>query len=189
MKVAKAIVPTRQRPFQWRSFTPFRIALLSTLILLSASGVRAQNKPEILRPNEDEGPNLVDEMRVRWEIKYAEKERLENLDRAREASQIGAELYEAYEHNNGLTANDRKKLDRLEKVTKKIRSRAGGSDGDEAMSDMPNQMGPMLKRLSETVDIMCKAVEKTPRQIVSATVIERSNDVLEMIRWIRSFAR
>jgi hypothetical protein len=152
-----------------------------------AEAVSAQINRDPTRGVEEVGASLIDEMRVKWEIKYAEKERLENLDRAREASQLGSELYNSYTRNNAFTSNEKKKLERLEKVTKKIRSRAGGSDGDVTISDVTNQMDSVLKRLAATADEMKKAVEKTPRQIVSATVIERSNEVLELIRWIKNF--
>jgi hypothetical protein len=184
MKVANAIIITPQR-FAPRRLIATQIVLLPLVLLLLAGVVCAQSNRDQGHEPEDEGPSLVEEMRVRLEIKYAEKERSENLDRAREASLLSSELYNNYRRNNVLGANEKKKLDRLEKVTKKIRSRAGGSDGDVSIADMPNQLGPMLKRLADTVDDMRKAVEKTPRQIVSATVIERSNEVLEMIRLIR----
>lgn len=183
MKVANAIVITPQHPALRRLIATM---FFLPLVLLLLGGVVCAQSRDQGRQSEDEEPNPVQEMRVRLEIKYAEKERSENLDRAREASQLGTELSSAYARNNVFGANEKKKLDRLGKVTRKIRSRAGGSDGDVTITDMPNQMGPMLKRLADTVDEMRMAVEKTPRQIVSATVIERSNEVLEMIRWIRS---
>jgi hypothetical protein len=50
-------------------------------------------------------------------------------------------------------------------------------------------MDPALKRLSEASTELRKAVEKTPRQVVSATVIERANEILEIIRFIRNSTR
>lgn len=132
---------------------------------------------------------MVEEMRAKWEIKYAEKERLENLDRAREAAQLGAEIFNSYSSNQSLSAIEKKKLDRLEKVTRRIRSQAGGSDGDDSDDKMPNQLEPALKRLSEAATEMRKAVEKTPRQVVSATVIETANEILDIIRFVRSSTR
>lgn len=187
MKVAKTIFVTLEHAIRRRLVTP-RLVMLPLVVLMFTCVVHGQASKE-LGGQSDEGNSAIEEMRVRWEIKYAEKERLENLDRAREAAQLGSELYNAYSRSNTFSSTEKKKLDRLEKVTRKIRSRAGGSDGDVTLTDVPNQMEPILKRLAETANEMKKAVEKTPRQIVSATVIERSNEVLEIIRFVRNFTR
>lgn len=184
MKLAKAIIMTLRACAKCKP-TSSSIVLLPLVCLLLTSAVNAQAGRDI-PGSPDEGASLIEEMRAKSEIKYAEKARLEDLDRAREAAQLGSELQSSYSRNNVLGQAEKKKLDRLEKVTRKIRSRAGGSDGDVILADMPNQMGPLLKRLADSVDDMRKAVEKTPRQIVSATVIERSNEILEIIRFVRA---
>src|ERR1051325_8831128 len=71
------------------------------------------------------------EMRARLEIQRAEKLRRENLERAREAAQLGGELHEAYIKNKSFDRPEIKKLERLEKLVRRIRSEAGGSDDDE----------------------------------------------------------
>jgi hypothetical protein len=162
------------------------VRILFLLIALTTTAVVAAAQRPMGDPSKEENV-MMEEMRARWEIKYAEKERLENLDRAREAAQLGSELYNSYSHNKAFSSTERKKLDRLEKVTKKIRNQAGGSDGDVVIEDMPNQAEPALKRLAEIANDLRKAVEKTPRQVVSASVIERANEVLEVIRYVRSF--
>ena len=163
-----------------------RTVFLLLLIFTCACAARAQTTRN--QPNDptDQESQMVEEMRVKWEIKYAEKERLENLDRAREAAQLGSELYKSYSSNRSFSQTEKKKLDRLEKVTRKIRSQAGGSDGDETDDQMPTQLDSAFKRLSEATDEMRKGVEKTPRQVVSANVIERANEILDIIRFVRS---
>jgi mRNA-degrading endonuclease RelE of RelBE toxin-antitoxin system len=88
-----------------------------------------------------------------------------------------------------FSPTEKKKLERLEKVTRKIRSQAGGSDGDDEDEQPPAQMDAALKRLSEASTELRKAVEKTPRQVVSATVIERANEILEIVRFLRNSIR
>lgn len=188
MKVAEAIVLTPVRSTSRKLFAT-RLVLLPLVFLFSLGFVCAQSNRDQSQQSDDSSSDSFDEMKARLEIKYAEKERSENLDRAREASQLSSEIYNNFKSNKVLTTSDKKRLDRLEKVTRKIRSRAGGSDGDVTIEDLPNQMEPLLKRLADIVDNMRKAVEDTPRQIVSATVIERSNEVLEMIRLVRPYTR
>ncbi len=127
-----------------------------------------------------------EEMMARRAIKLAEKERQENLDRAREAAQIGAQLHDSFLKNKALGRDDFKKLDRLEKVTRKIRSEAGGSDDDEGLKDAPPHLEKALERIAEVSEAVHQGVEKTPRQVVSADLIERTNELLEIIRFVRA---
>ena len=129
------------------------------------------------------------EMLMRQNLKAAEKDHRENLERAREARQLSTEILDAYLHNKALGRNEVKKLERLEKITRKIRSEAGGSDGEALLENPPAQIEPALERLAEISDKMRHGVEKTPRQVISASVIERANEVLEIIRYIRTFTR
>lgn len=179
--------------------------LLRTLLFLSlltgaAISVRAQARPvtsdpinaENSRPGSNTGPDLgspEEEMRARNEIKIAEKERQENLERAREAAQLGAEIRDGFSKTQMLGALEMKKLERLEKLARRIRSRAGGSDDDEPLNNVPASLEPAVSRLKDTSEALCKGVEKTPRMVISTTVIERANELLEIIRFIRTNAR
>ena len=129
------------------------------------------------------------EMRVRRDIKEAEKEHQQNLDRAQEVAQISNEIRDAYKQNKSLGRTEMKKLDRLEKLTRHIRSDAGGADDrDNLMEKPPTQLEAALTRLAEVSEEMRKGVEKTPRQVISAPVIEHANEVLDIILYIRSQA-
>jgi hypothetical protein len=130
-----------------------------------------------------------DEMRARNEIKIAEKERQENLDRAREAAQLGDEVRQAFSKTKTLGSPDLKKLERMEKLARRIRSRAGGEDDDEPLNNVPTALDAALNRLAETSESLYKGVEKTPKMVISTTVIERANELLEIIRFIRSNTR
>jgi hypothetical protein len=130
-----------------------------------------------------------EEMLARQDLKAAEKDHEENLERAREAVQLSTEIRDSYLHNKALGRIELKKLERLEKLTRKIRSEAGGSDGEVTIENPPNQIEPALTRIAEISEKMRKVVEKTPRQVVSASVIEHSNELLEIIRYLHSFTR
>ncbi|MBV9957729.1 MAG: hypothetical protein JO360_04875 [Acidobacteria bacterium] len=165
-----------------------RFVLCFLFLVSCACAASAQTRNQPNDPTDQES-QLIEEMRAKWEIKYAEKERTENVDRAREAAQLGSELYHNYTNSQLFSQTEKKKLDRLEKVTRKIRSQAGGSDGDNEDEQVPTQMESAVKRLSEASSELRKAVENTPRQVVSATVIERANEILEIIRFIRNSTR
>ncbi len=64
-------------------------------------------------------------MRAKRAIRYAEKEHQDNLTRAKEASQLGTQLAASFKSKQALNSSDMKKLEKLEKLTKKIRTEAG----------------------------------------------------------------
>jgi hypothetical protein len=177
--------------------------ILRTLIFLSLLmtgsihvqaqiGSAATNDPmaaERPRPRGGDLGTPEEEMRARNEIKIAEKERQENLDRAREAAQLGAEILKGFSKDSVIDPANMKKLERLEKLARRIRSRAGGSEDDEPLDNVPTALAPALTRLADTSEALYKGVEKTPRQVISTTVIERANELLELIRFIRTNTR
>jgi vacuolar-type H+-ATPase subunit I/STV1 len=181
-----------------------RTMLFLALVIGAAGLAQAQQKTPPPRPranpvSADKNSNRPDsdimvgspeaEMMARQEIKAARKDYEENLERAREAAQLSTELRDAYLQNKVFGRTEQKKLERLEKITRKIRSEAGGSDGDTTLENVPMQIEPALTRLTEVSEKMRDGVEKTPRQVVSASVIERANELLEVIRFIRTYTR
>ena len=134
------------------------------------------------------GP-MEEEMRAKRAIKLAEKEYKDNLNRAREAAQISTQLSDSYKRNGALTRDDNKRLDRLEKLAKRIRSEAGGSSEDASQGEPPRELEATLARLAELSEALRKSVESTPRQVVSASVIEQANVILELIKFTRNFSR
>ena len=193
--------------------THSRLVMLRTLSLLSLTGfvsilfscsivVGAQTGPPKAAPTPDPGnaqkgssssddvPPLgpmEEEMRAKRAIKFAEKEYKANLDRAREAAQISTQLRNGYKQKGSLTRDDNKRLERLEKLAKRIRNEAGGSSEETSLGDPPRELEATLTRLADVSECLRKSVENTPRQVVSASVIEQANVILELIRVARNF--
>lgn len=130
--------------------------------------------------------SMEEEMRAKRRIKLEEKLYEENLERAREADKLGTELRNSYEQKKAFTREDTKKLERLEKLTRRIRSEAGGSDEDTSLDNPPNELQLALSRLAQVTESLRKIVEKTPRQVISATVIQQANVVLQLVRIARN---
>jgi hypothetical protein len=183
-----------------------RTIFLLILVLGFTAAAQAQSKDPVVprptpvdplgRPKSGDGSDSKimvgspeEEMMARRDVKAAEKDHEENLERAREAAQLSTEIRDAFVHNQTFGRVEEKKLERLEKITRKIRSAAGGSDGEVTLDDVPDRIEPALTRIAEISDKMRKVVEKTPRQVISASVIERANELLELIRYVRKFTR
>ena len=174
-----------------------RLICLSALLLAPALVARAQTASpsspttrDRSRPEEDQPPlgSPHEEMLDRAMIKHLEENHKETVERAKENAQIGAELSVAFKKGQPLTREDLKKLERMEKLSRSIRGRVGGSDDGDALADPPRELGAALGRLAETAEDLRKNVEKTSRHVVSAAVIERANDIIQLIRLIRGLA-
>jgi len=128
-----------------------------------------------------------EELRAKHAIKMAEKDHQENLDRAKEIAQIGKELRDGLKNQAGMDREYLKKIDRLEKLTKKVRGEAGGEDEEIEIADKPSDLAAAIKQVAERADALSKNVQKTPRQVVSASVIGDANVLLELIKLLRTF--
>lgn len=183
-----------------------KFVLLAHIFFFAASPMAAQSpgqrsqptptprpNPTIImadqNPRDDESPmtTFEEELRAKRAIKLAEKEHEENLTRAREISQIAKELRDAAKHRTVFGREDIKRLDRLEKLTKKVRGEAGGEDDEVKIDRRPVDVPSAISRIGEAADSLSKSVQNTPRQVVSATVIDTANVLLELIKLARTF--
>ena len=137
-----------------------------------------QRKPRPLGSPEEE-------MLRAAEIRHEEESHKEMVERADEAAQLGDDILVSFKRNNSLTRDDLKRLERMEKLARKIRGGAGGSDDDEQLRDPPGKIEGAVSRLAELTCDLKKSVSKTSRLVISAAVIERSNEMIELIRHIR----
>ena len=147
--------------------------------------------PRGLARPEDEIPltSLEEELHAKRAIKLAEKEHQENLSRAREIGEIGKQLHDSLKNKSSIDREYLKKVDRLEKLTKKVRGDAGGEDEEVNIDKRPTDISSATTQIAEVSQSLSKDVQNTPRQVVSASVIGRANVLLELIRLLRGFAR
>jgi hypothetical protein len=147
--------------------------------------------PRELRQPRKPGPmgSPEAEMLRRAEIRHEEETHKDMVERADEAARIGDEILASYKTNNSLTRDDLKKLERLEKLARKIRGGAGGSDADKERPESPGMIEGAVTKLAELSGLLKKSVMKTSRLVISAAVIERSNEIIELVRHIRSLKK
>ena len=145
------------------------------------SGVDASNVP-----NDQQLSPMEEEMRVKRQIEAADKAHKENVTRARNLVALSESLVTTYKENKQLSREDLKKLERAEKLVKKIRDDAGGSEPETQPEEHPKDLPTALDRLLELADSLKQRVEKTPKHVVSATIIDEANVLLELIRIVRT---
>jgi hypothetical protein len=122
----------------------------------------------------------------RAEIRHGEESHKEMLERADETAQIGGALLSSFKKSKSLSRDDLKKLDRMEKLARKIRGSAGGSDDEAGLDNPPKQLEAAVSQLAEISGLLDKSVQKTSRLVISASVIKQSNELIEVIRIIRN---
>lgn len=156
-------------------------------------GQAIPNRPVSQAParGENEVPlsTMEEEMNAKRAIKLAEKEHQENLDRAREIGQLGKELHASLKDKSSIDRECLKRVERLEKLTKKVRGEAGGEDEEVDITNRPTDIASATRQIAEASESLSKDVLNTPRQVVSVSVIGRANVLLELIKMLRAFAR
>lgn len=146
--------------------------------------------PSTTKSKNDSDPRFgspENEARSKMALKEEKKRYEENLARAREVSELASQLCKAYESKKSL-ADDSKRLERLEKLTKRIRNEAGGSDSrsDAHIKDIGATLQDTLKNLSEIAEELQKLVEKTPRNVISTGVIDQANRLIGITQHVRA---
>lgn len=171
---------------------------LFSFALAQTSGQRTQPppppRPTDVSPadknaSDDSGPmtTFEEELRAKRAIKLAEKEHEQNVGRAREICQVVRELQDRMKHKTSFDRDDLKRLDRIEKLTKKVRGEAGGEEEDVTIDKKPTDAPSAVTQIGETAETLSKSVQNTPRQVVSAGLIDTANVLLQLIRLARTF--
>ena len=179
------------------------LPVLLFLMLSSSSVVVGQVVPVSPRPVSTPAPRPIDgtikqddtplttfeeEIRAKRAIKLAEKDHQENLKRAREIAQLGKDLGQTLKDKPSLDRESLKKVERLEKLTKKIRSEAGGDEEEVTIEKRPSDIASTATQIAELSATLSNDVHETPRQVISASVIGNANTLLELIKILRTLA-
>jgi hypothetical protein len=138
------------------------------------------------RHGEEAVERMEAEMRAKRAIKEEEKQYRENLERARDLCDLGTTIVSSFKQKKWLDGNDLKKLEKVEKLAKGIRNAAGGSEDEVEMEKRPGDMKSAVEMLDTLSQSLKADVEKTPKHVISAAVIDKANVLLELIRILRT---
>jgi len=167
----------------------FLLLLLFTAETFSQSDASTPNgRP----PQKEELPKNIRETLAKQRIAREKKDYEELLQRSEEAAKLSGELEKSFENTNKLSSDDEKKLDRLEKLVKKIRSElGGGDDGDQDLIDediKPNNSSAMqnaFNTLQKNAAQLFDEIKKSTRYSISVVSIQTSNALLRLVKFIR----
>ena len=141
------------------------------------------------RPRKEELPQNIQETMAKQRIEREKKEYEELLEKSREAVKISDELEKSFAVSNQLSAEDRKKLDRLEKLVKKIRSELGGDEDGELDAEEnrqpPSNVAGAFQILQKNAAQLFSEIKKSTRYSISVVAIQTSNALLKLVKFIR----
>ncbi len=163
--------------------------LLSIIFLISATAVfavaqGAQASSRSGLPDKEEMPHGIQESLAKQRIEREKKEFDEMLERGAEALKLTDQLEKSFAQNKQFSTEDQKKLERLEKVVKKIRNEMGGGDDDEA-EDNPVSIPNALVALKTGTTDLIDELKKTSRYSISVVAVQSSNALLKVVQFLR----
>jgi hypothetical protein len=126
-----------------------------------------------------------EEMFAKHAIERDEKKHKKLLDEASEGAKLGRELADNIRERGRLSDLELKSLQRIEKITRRIRDAAGAKDPDEA-EITPSNLKDAVERLSELTATQRDELEKSSRHVISANLIHTSNKTLNLIKFIKN---
>src|SRR4030081_2853318 len=160
------------------------MAVCFVLLIALSSVAAAQTRDQKLSPlspdkagDDDRDKELTpldEEMAAKRAIKAADKEYQDNLSRARDLSVLSEAIVTSFKEKKLLDREDIKKLEKVEKLAKGIRSAAGGSEDSGEMEKPPKDLRSAVAMLGDLSKSLKEKVEKTPKHVISAAVIDEA---------------
>jgi len=177
------------------------IAFAAVLLVAGSAPLYGQTRPapppppppddKVFRDKDDLGSDIgshESEMRAKLALSRDKKLYDENLARARDTAETASQLLESYRAKKSFSSEDQKKLERIEKLTRRIRNEAGGTETDIEIEASP-VMETAMKSVADMAEELRKEVEKTPRHVISTAVIDQANKLIGLIQHVRDLNR
>ena len=170
---------------------PFRIIPLLIILAAFCGAALAQNVEDsrVGLPKTDQqkelGPQSIQETLEKMRIEKDKKDHNEMVDRGDETLKILNQLEKSFEHNGRLSSEDIGRLERVEKLAKKIRDELGGHDDEDDEGTGTPSLEVAVKTLQATAGALFDELKKTSRFTISAAAIQSSNTVLRLARFLK----
>jgi hypothetical protein len=178
---------------KWKLLQASLFILSSLLALLAQTSGPIARRPAQSQPPGEPPPErrsnnqeieLPAEMRARLAIERAEDEHRKFVDDVKKLDELSSEVASNYHEKSSLSPEDMKKLGSIEKLAKRVLSRAGGSGvEDEELKKLP--LPEAIERMSAAASSIKKSLMAETRHVISATVIGYSNEIINLTQIIR----
>jgi ATP-dependent Lon protease len=174
-------------------------------VLLTAFAVSAQadaSTPNGRSAPKEDLPKSIKESLEKQRIEREKKDYQEMIERGEEALKLSEELEKSVAQNSKISSQDQSKLERLEKIVKKIRKELGGDDDNSESTagfktetssneiekdDKPLNVASAIKILQSSAAKLVEELKKTTRFSISAMAIQSSNALLRIVRFVQFY--
>jgi hypothetical protein len=159
--------------------------ILILLFLIFPATIFAQEPPPASPISEPEQRPVfsIGETISRSRIAIAEKEHKEMISASSEMNHLARSLLRISQTQCQFTNDDKKKIEKIEKLAKKVRSEQGG--GGNKLEDKPENVYIALERLHKATQIIEEESRKVNRHSISLVLIEQVNEVLGLTKEIK----
>ncbi len=168
-----------------------RFIFIAVLFLLAVASADAQiDSPDASNRsganNKEDFPKGIKESLAKSRIEREKKDHEELIQNGEEVVKLSENLEKSFAESNTLSSEDQKKLDRLEKLAKKIRKELGASDGDDTDEDINlSSMRNAFQTLQSNTNNLVSELKKTTRYSISVVAVQSSNTLLKIVKFIR----
>jgi DNA repair protein RadC len=130
--------------------------------------------------------NMPEEMRVRMAIERADNEHRKVLADVDKLNELSTEVAKSFQERGSLSADEMKKLGAIEKLAKSILSKSGGEEVDDKTGRIEKMtVADAVNNINTAAAAIKKTMTTETRHVVSAAVIESSNDIINIAQFLR----
>ncbi len=168
----------------------YKLPVLFSLVLAFCLSAQAQ-LPKADPSDSNEVTKGFEETLVKQRIERDKKDHQEMINRGDEAVLLSGQIEKSYETNHQLTSQDAQKLDKLEKIIKKIRTELGAESDDQVVdtdsrnSEKPEIFQNAFQKLKSLTAELSGKLKQTTRFSISVAAIETSNKVLSFVKFLK----
>src|SRR5207249_717682 len=157
------------------------ISLFLLLLLQVALFAQSKNDPT----KDEQKPTSLEETLTLSVIERAEAKQKKLMDSAEELNSLAQDLFKSARGQSQISGENQKKLAKIEKLAKHVRSEQGGENGDDNLENPPQNLETALDRLQKATEEIEKETGKLTRHAVSIVLIERTNEVIALTKTIK----
>ncbi|MBI4854320.1 MAG: hypothetical protein HY819_21180 [Acidobacteria bacterium] len=156
---------------------------LAIILFFLALPVSTFGQSSIDKPDEQRPIFTIGETISRNQIALAEKDHREMRIATIEINQLAKSLLKAAKGQCLLSNEDEKKLEKIEKLAKKVRSEQGGNGNN--LAEKPESLIVALERLQKAAETMELESRSLNRHSISFLLVEKVNEVLGLTKEIK----
>lgn len=142
--------------------------------------MHAQEDDDPMFPNrkKEDPPRGIQESLSRMRIDKEKKDFNEMLKRGDDAAKLATAL------KDESVAGQQDQISGIGKLVKKIREELGAEGSDDDQDAVPPNQSDAIKLLKEQVNGLSEDLKKCSRFTVSASAIDRTNEILRLVKYL-----